>query len=126
MFAIAAAIDLAIRQRWRTLAGLGLVAGVPYALFQGWLWMTFGQVGLGSGGALSTPFEFIPYMGLWRVWSLLINSAAFLPLPFSTFSEVWGMLRFLCGLLLAGLLYAGQEGWLTSGEPNDRLPGVLD
>ncbi len=158
LFVIAAAIDLAFHRRWRALAGLILVAGVPYALFQGWLWMAFGQAGLGSGGALSTSFEIIPYMGLWRVWmvdaawqyqalvsvlfvltavipslwglwngawslvrkgsslyrwALLINAAAILPLPFSTFSEVWGMLRFLCGLLLAGLLYAGQEGWLT-------------
>ena len=165
LFILAAAIDLVCRRRWRQLVGLSLVAGVPYLLFQGWLWLTFGQVGLGSGGALSTSFEWIPYMGLWRVWTvpvawtyqalitalfvitavvpsawglwhsgrslvrkrsspsrwaLLINAAVILPLPFSTFSEVWGMLRFLCGLLLAILLYAGQEGLLP--QRAFRLP----
>lgn len=53
--------------RWRQVVGLGLTALVPFALFQGWLWWVFGQPGVGSGGAMATSFEWIPYMGLWRI-----------------------------------------------------------
>ena len=32
-----------------------------------WRWHVFGSPGIGSGGAKSTPFEWIPLMGLWRI-----------------------------------------------------------
>ena len=63
-FFAAAALSLLAARRWRALAGLGLVGGLPYALFQGWLWLTFGRLGFGSGGALATPFLPVPYLGL--------------------------------------------------------------
>lgn len=40
---------------------------VAFGLWQVWLWTTFGQPGLGSGGAMATAFEWIPFMGLWRI-----------------------------------------------------------
>ena len=67
-FFAAAALGLLAQRRWRSLAGLALVAGLPYALFQGWLWLTFGRLGFGSGGALSTPFLAVPYLGLLSVF----------------------------------------------------------
>jgi len=45
------------------LAGAFLLFGA----WQLWLWRTFGELGLGSGGAQGTPFEWIPLMGLVRV-----------------------------------------------------------
>jgi hypothetical protein len=57
---------LSQRDLHRTL-GLVSVALVPYLVFQVWLWLTFGQPGLASGGAMATPFEIIPYMGLLRI-----------------------------------------------------------
>lgn len=44
-----------------------VVPGMVLAAWQGFLWLTFGHPGLGSGGAMATPFEWIPFMGLLRV-----------------------------------------------------------
>ena len=142
--------DLAGR-RWKDAAGLSLVVFVPFGLFQWWLWAQFGEAGIGSGGAMATPFEMVPFMGLLRVgafsttlllallliyglfvitpavwgfidglrrWrrdgldlvtSLVIVNAGIIPfIPFSTYREPGGMLRFICGLALAALLYAGK------------------
>lgn len=39
----------------------------PFAGWQGLLWAMFGGPGLASGGCLATPFEIIPFMGVWRI-----------------------------------------------------------
>ncbi len=44
-----------------------LSALVPYAGMQIWLWMVFGAPGIGSGGAGATPFEWIPFAGLFKI-----------------------------------------------------------
>jgi hypothetical protein len=141
-----------LRGRWRDTLCLGLVSILPYALFQVWLFVTFGQFGIASGGEMATPFEWIPFMGMWRiglyslpylgamlfvfgpavlwptVWgiwvsaksilsgladdlsfALLLNGLAIVFLPFSTFRETGGLLRFACGLVLAVLLFAGKR-----------------
>lgn len=143
-------LDLS-QKRWRHVIGMGLVGFLPFMLFQTWLWEVFGQVGINSGGAMSTPFEIIPFMGIFRigpfsivlmvailviyapfviwpaVWGLwasyrrwlagqrkgvilfLVLNAGVIPfLPFSTFREPGGTLRFICGLVLAVLLFAGK------------------
>jgi hypothetical protein len=41
--------------------------GVLFGIWQLWLWMTFGAAGIGSGGAMATPFEWIPFMGFLRI-----------------------------------------------------------
>ncbi len=153
LFFLAAILSYLSEKRWRDALGIGLVAGVPFLLFQGWLWLTFGEMGIGSGGAMATPFEIIPFMGLfrigsfsvvyllamlvvfvptiilptvWGVWvsirkllvqevnvvvlALLLNAIAIMLLPFSTFRETGGVLRFACGLVLAVILYAGRFG----------------
>ncbi len=126
--------------------------GIAFALWQLWLWRTFGRPGIGSGGAMSTPFEWIPLMGLLRIgqvstkvlavflaafgptvvlpalwgtavgirdlwrgkgdavsWALLANAGAVIFLPFSTFREPLGLLRFATGLVLATLFYAAAR-----------------
>ena len=151
LFMLAAVISATAQQRWKDVLGLGLFALLPFTLFQVWLWIVFGQPGIGSGGAMATSFEFIPYMGLlrigfysslyliamlvvfipsivlpsvWGVWSsikrlilrdthivvlaLLFNSLTIAFLPFSTFRETGGILRFACGLVLAVVLFAGR------------------
>ena len=148
LFGLAVLLEAAWRRRWRDAAGL-LAALAPYGVFQAWLWVTFGEPGLASGGAMATPFELIPLMGLWRIgsysplylaamilvfgpflllpafwgiWSgimrlaagqgnvvalcLLLNSVTILFLPFSTFRETGGLLRFSCGLALSVICFA--------------------
>lgn len=150
-FLLAALLSSLIQRRWRDFGGLLLVGLMPYLLFQLWLSWNFGQAGLGSGGNMATPFEWIPFMGLWRiarysslylaamlvvfaptvllpaVWgiwaslrkllrdqtnvvvlALLVNALLILCLPFSTFRETGGLLRFMCGLVLAVLLFAAR------------------
>ena len=139
------------QRRWRNVFGLLLTACLPFMLFQGWLWLQFGQAGLGSGGQMATSFEWIPFMGLFRIgfesvpyllamlvvfgpaillpsiWGMLhaaknwlagqrnvivlalfLNALTIAALPFSTFRETGGLMRFSCGLVLAVLLYGGR------------------
>jgi hypothetical protein len=69
--------------------------GLAFMAWQGWLWMTFGAPGIGSGGDLATGFELIPYMGLWRIgvhgWRVLLLFAIIL-LPTIVLPSVWGFI----------------------------------
>jgi hypothetical protein len=57
------AISRAPRRRIIYLAA----AGGAFALWQIILWRLFGQPGIGSGGEMATPFEWIPFMGFLRI-----------------------------------------------------------
>lgn len=150
-FVVAQLLAELFQRRWRQVAGLAIFAILPFALFQLWLLQVFGQPGLGSGGAMATSFEWIPYMGLWRIgfysplyllamgvvfvpafvlpsawgiwqafvkWTnhdlnvlvlgLFLNSLSIAVLPFSTFRETGGLIRFACGLVLSVLLSAAH------------------
>jgi hypothetical protein len=151
IFVVAALLSAFSQKEWHHLVGLLLISILPYCLFQLWLLRIFGQLGIGSGGAMATSFELIPYMGLLRIWSysaiyglamlivfvpslvlpsiwgilasirrlidkdtsvvvfaLLCNALSIAFLPFSTFREPGGLLRFACGLVLAVVLFAAR------------------
>lgn len=65
-FFLAGLLGRGSRRAWREWLPW-LAAASAFGLWQGWLWRTFGHWGLGSGGAMATPFEVIPFMGLLRV-----------------------------------------------------------
>jgi hypothetical protein len=152
IFAIAQLLAELFQHRWRHAIGLALTALLPFGLFQLWLWQVFGQPGIGSGGAMATGFEWIPYMGLWRIgaysgkyllamlvvfgptvllpsawgfWQglvnwikrdrnvlvlgLFLNAISVMVMPFSTFRETGGVIRYICGLALSVLLYAASR-----------------
>jgi hypothetical protein len=94
IFLVAALISALLNRRWIDVAGLGLVAILPYGLFQFWLWRVFGQAGLGSGGAMATSFEVIPFMGLLRIG---LYSPAYLAAMLAVFGpaivlpSLWGL-----------------------------------
>jgi hypothetical protein len=67
IFAIAALLVYAAQRRWPDFLGLAGLTLLPFTLFQLWLYRVFGQFGIGSGGAMATPFEWIPFMGLFRI-----------------------------------------------------------
>jgi hypothetical protein len=151
IFVLAVVLCALLQKKWGEVAGLALVTVLPYALFQVWLWWEFGQPGVGSGGAMATPFEIIPFMGLlrigsysllyllamlvvfgpavilpsiWGVWAgvrkwlegnpdliviaLVFNALVMFFLPFSTYRETGGLLRFACGLVLSVLLFGAR------------------
>jgi len=67
LFAVAVPLSYLVRREWRPALASGMVMFLPFVLFQGWLWIIFGQPGIASGGAGATPFEIIPFMGLLRI-----------------------------------------------------------
>ncbi|MDX2076087.1 MAG: hypothetical protein SFZ02_06625 [bacterium] len=162
------------RQFWRMAWFLG-ISTLPFIVLQLMLYQKFGMFGVGSGGAMATSFEIIPFGGVikigiavaeavsealsnpdanvgsvlfragvgvlvfvillgvfvitptiwglkcvWRdfrekkldVWSILlgINAALMLFVPFSTYREPLGILRFIAGLQIAVILYSAQRG----------------
>lgn len=151
IFAISHVLVYLTEKEWSKAVGLLAFSCVPFGLFQVWLKLQFGQFGVGSGGAMATPFEWIPFMGLlkigghslvlllvflvtfgpfvlypalWGLWrsvkwiwegetsyellALGFNAVFFLFLPFSTYREPGGLLRFASGLILALILYIRQ------------------
>jgi hypothetical protein len=78
----------------RALTGLGL-AVLPFVVLQVWLWRSFGTIGLTSGGYLATPFEWLPYMGLWRVASVSVPAFVLLvaiSIPIAVGPSLWGFM----------------------------------
>jgi hypothetical protein len=73
----------------------GLVIGAAaFVLWQLWLWWTFGEPGIGSGGAMSTPFEIIPLMGFARIGSVSLSALGLYLVIFGPsilFPAVWGL-----------------------------------
>ncbi len=144
----------ALHRQWWPALRMAVIVGLPFALWQLALYGWLGEFGAGSGGAKGTPFEIIPYNGMWRIafdgslaaflvlgvllilpstvlpslwglwrtvrdlrrkqWTLyaclLLANAAIMPfVPFSTYREFLGLLRFIPGLALMVVLYAAQE-----------------
>ncbi len=96
LFALAALAAYIIQRRWRLAAGLALVAIVPFVAFQVWLGWVFGRPGIASGGAMATPFEIIPYMGLWRIGQVSLPYLAAMTLVFGptvVLPSLWGVWR---------------------------------
>ncbi|MDF1499836.1 MAG: hypothetical protein P1P76_05135 [Anaerolineales bacterium] len=57
-------------------------AGGLFVLWQVWLWRTFGTPGIGSGGEMATPFEWIPFMGFLRIGGVSIKALGLFALIF--------------------------------------------
>ncbi|MBN2469259.1 MAG: hypothetical protein JXN59_00945 [Anaerolineae bacterium] len=145
--------ELASR-RWSTALLGGSLSVLPFAIWQVVLYRTFGAFGVGSGGALATPFEIIPFNGFWRIYTdtgslrvfvvfalllipavivpslwglwqsaqdilkkrqtcltylLLLNAAVMPFVPFSTYREPLGILRFIVGLVICVVVYAAAK-----------------
>ncbi len=66
-FAAGYGLSYLLAGRWRAALRLALVVGAPFALWQAALYLWLGAFGVGSGGALNSPFEVIPFNGFWRV-----------------------------------------------------------
>jgi hypothetical protein len=144
----------ALHHRWRDAIHMALIVGIPFAAWQIALRVWLGEFGVGSGGALATPFEIVPFLGVLKIategnlvaflvlgvllvipstlvpalWSLrhtirdlrlkkwdlytclLLANAAIIPfIPFSTYREPLGLLRFIPGLVLAFVLYTARH-----------------
>ena len=67
--AVAAGLGLVylFQRKWSTLLTFSVIVLLPFVIWQIVLWQWFGQPGIGSGGALATPFEIVPLRGLWSL-----------------------------------------------------------
>jgi len=77
LFVLAQILSDLYNKRWKESIGLSLIAILPFVIFQFWLAENFGTFGIGSGGALATAFEWIPFMGIFRIgeYSMLFLAA---------------------------------------------------
>jgi hypothetical protein len=86
---------LALERRWGEAVKIGLIVGVPFAVWQGVLWAWLGAPGIGAGGAMATPFEAVPFWGLLSVaqvsrpvfWLLLAIEGPLFVLP-----AIWALI----------------------------------
>jgi len=107
----------------KRLAVLG-IGGLAFAIWQVWLWSAFGQPGIGSGGALATPFEWFPFMGLWRIAAVSIPVFLLYLVIFGPsilFPTVWGIIVSLRAAL-AGLRDPEVWGLLLNAAIIPFLP----
>jgi hypothetical protein len=97
LFLVALLATAALNRRWRTVGVLSL-ALVPFVVLQVLLVRWFGEVGLGNGGYMATPLEWIPYRGLWRVAAVSVPAFVLLLVifgPLVVLPSVWGVLTAL-------------------------------
>jgi hypothetical protein len=99
-----------LERRWRDAVRLVIIAVIPFAVWQVVLRAWFGTFGVGSGGAMATPFEIIPFMGVWRIGleggARVFAVVGFPALLFGVLPALWGLWR------------AGREvlAWLSNRE----------
>lgn len=67
LFIAGVALTYWLQQHWRKLIELLLITIGPFVIWQLVLLRWFGLFGIGSGGALATPFEIVPLRGLWSI-----------------------------------------------------------
>jgi len=121
-FAALAAALFTSRDR-RLLAGLA-AGGLAFAGWQLWLLTQFGRIGLGSGGDMATPFEWIPFMGLWRIGTVNPRALVLFLIIFGPTvvgPAVWGAIASL-RTLVAGSRGPSEFGLLFSSAAIMALP----
>ncbi|CAG0978337.1 hypothetical protein ANRL2_02237 [Anaerolineae bacterium] len=85
MFAAGVVLTYLAQRDWRNAIKVSVIAATPFAIWQLILYGWFGQFGVGSGGALATPFEIVPLRGLWSIAAIdgrrfVLIAAMMLPL----------------------------------------------
>lgn len=91
----------AVHRRWWDAIRLGAVVGIPFALWQIYLYSWLGEFGAGSGGGGATPFEIVPYNGVWRIFTdtenirvfLIVGTLAFGVAVLPSLWGIWATLR---------------------------------
>ena len=94
LFWIAALISDLVQRRSKSSKWTLIAGGALFALWQAWLWWTFGSPGIGSGGDMATGFEWIPFMGLLRIGTESLPALAlFLVIlgPSIVFPTIWAL-----------------------------------
>jgi hypothetical protein len=110
---------------------VGVMAVVPFVVWQLVLRAWFGEFGVGSGGALGTPFEVVPLRGWWSLASIDVAAFALISLIVAPMAIVpalagaWQVLRDVaqgCFDVPGGLLLANAVVVLFTPQSTFREP----
>ncbi|HLY25618.1 MAG TPA: hypothetical protein VKQ72_04720 [Aggregatilineales bacterium] len=85
-----------LQRRWRDCVRLTILGVLPFILWQIVLRLCLGQFGIGSGGAKATPFELIPFNGIWRIREagmLVFVLFSLMLIPSAVFPSLWALWR---------------------------------
>jgi hypothetical protein len=92
-----AALALLLNRQWRAALLIGLGALIPFLAWQIVLWAWLGSFGIGSGGAGATPFEIVPYNGIWRIFEFGVTpitlAFAIIPILMGMIPSLWALWR---------------------------------
>jgi len=94
IFIIACLVVYITSHQWKEMLCLGLIGVLPYLIFQLWLISIYNRPGFGSGGEMATPFEWIPFMGLFRIGYhniLYLIGMLVVFVPTIVFPVLWGI-----------------------------------
>ena len=94
LFVVAQLVNELHQKRRFRFAGLLIMGVLPFTAFQIWLFMQFGEPGVGSGGAMATPFEWVPFMGWFRIMPfspLLFALYGLIVVPFFFWPASWSI-----------------------------------
>ncbi len=101
----------ALERRRRAAVEMGLAVGTPFAVWQAVLWAWLGRPGVGAGGAMATPFEWLPFAGLLRVATVSWTAFGLLLLvegPLFLLPTVWAV-----AVTLRDLRRGRRHPWVT-------------
>lgn len=86
-----------IERRWREALTFGGLTLLPFMAWQLLLMRWFGELGIGSGGAGASGFEWLPLGGLLRIYQVgglaVFSILLVLIAPFVLFPTLWALLR---------------------------------
>ncbi len=117
LFLMAALAADVFARRWRRGVAPLLLGALAFGIWQIWLWRQFGSFGIGTGGAMATPFEYIPFLGFFRI--ALASPAAFALFalafgPFVILPAIWALVK-AGRAVVAGARDSGLWAMLLNG-----------
>lgn len=96
VFWLAILIADSVRRRFNGGYLFMIISGALFMVWQFCLKLTFGAFGVGSGGEMATPFEWIPFMGFLRIGTVSAKALALFALIFGPtvlFPTVFSLLQ---------------------------------
>ncbi len=102
LFVVGKLIHDVLQKNWAGAAGLVMFSITPFLVFQVWIFQQFGAFGISSGGAMATGFEWIPFMGWFRIGAfswLYFAVYGLIVVPFFYLPALWSLRKTIPRLL---------------------------
>ncbi len=102
IFAAGHIVYYVARHQWRAVSIVGAGVGIPFAVWQLLLYSHYGVFGIASGGAGATPFEIVPFGGIWQIGTAGVRvflTFGLLPLLIAFVPTFWALWQTIHDLL---------------------------